>query len=290
MSHYIYKREEELKLLKNIIENNPKELWEDNLNDLRSYFLVYHLSSYRKNLVKVFDIKENDSVLEVGSSSGILTEELIKKSKNVFCVENDNDLKQISMERIKALKQDNFVNIKEFLFSNKKYDVITYVGSLRPYMILSGFSKAIPEFLKENLKHLNENGKIYIADDNRLGFKYISGFKDKVSKKFFRSLEENNMILSPKKMLSKMEWEEALNKLDDVKYEIYYPYPSFEFPKYIYSDLYQPNAGELNINGMNYNDFRLHFLNDDKVIENFNQEGIFKTISNAFLIEIIKEN
>ena len=103
MSHYIYKREEELQLLKNIIENNPKELWEDNLNDLRSYFLVYHLSSYRKNLVKVFDIKENDSVLEVGSSSGILTEELIKKSKNVFCVENDNDLKQISMERIKDL-------------------------------------------------------------------------------------------------------------------------------------------------------------------------------------------
>lgn len=290
MSSYIYEKDEEIKMLKNIIKNYPKDKWEEMAINNKSYFLISNLSSYRKNIVKFIDIKEENSILEVGSISGILTEELLKKTKNITCIEENDILKEISLDRLERSESIKFIDMRDFLNKDKKYDIITYFGSLRKYMLLLDYKKNITYFLKDNLKHLNEGGKIYIADDNRLGFKYISGYKDKISNKFFKSLEENNRALFPKNMLSRKEWETALLGIEGIRYNIYYPYPDYRFTKYIYSDYYMPSSSELTMNGMNYNDYRLLIFNDDKVMASFNEEGMFKNISNSFLIEIIKEN
>jgi 16S rRNA (adenine1518-N6/adenine1519-N6)-dimethyltransferase len=60
-------------------------------------------------IIKTADLKKQDTVLEIGAGTGILTKELAKKAKKVIAIEKDKNLIKILK---KELKKENIKNVE----------------------------------------------------------------------------------------------------------------------------------------------------------------------------------
>ena len=157
--------------LLNIVKNNKE--YDKTINETDSFAVFYHLSKNREFITEVMDISKNDSVLEIGSGCGEITGALAREAKEVTCID-------LSKRRslINAYKNRDNDNIKIYVGNyqdiklDNRFDVITLIGVFES-MLISCMEK------------LNENGRLYIAIENRLGAKYFSGCKeDHVGKEF----------------------------------------------------------------------------------------------------------
>lgn len=97
-------------------------------------------------IIEVSDIKNEDSILEIGPGQGALTTMLIDRVKNIICVEIDNDLEKIlqkkfsNKENFKLIMGDILeVDLKEYLSPHTK--VVANI----PYYITSPIINKIIE-------------------------------------------------------------------------------------------------------------------------------------------------
>lgn len=89
-----------------------------------------------RKIVQAFNPSENDLILEIGPGNGALTEELIKRSKNLILVEIDKDLIEELSSKFLGIKIIN-KDILECDFSKDFFDSkFRVIGNL-PYYITS---------------------------------------------------------------------------------------------------------------------------------------------------------
>ena len=150
------------------------------------WFLFYHLSKNREFITEVMDISKNDSVLEIGSGCGEITGALAREAKEVTCID-------LSKRRslINAYKNRDNDNIKIYVGNyqdiklDNRFDVITLIGVFEYSLYYMQDNDPFESMLISCMEKLNENGRLYIAIENRLGAKYFSGCKeDHVGKEF----------------------------------------------------------------------------------------------------------
>ncbi len=146
-------------------------------------------------IVKTAQIEKNDIVLEIGPGKGILTDEILKYTKNVLCFEVDKSLypylkgkygSSITLIENDVLKAD----WEKFLSKEKNYKIVSNL----PYQITSPFlfkliqfkdffSKIVIMIQKEVAERLNAkpNSKKYGVLSLKIGFyfnvKYEFGVK-----------------------------------------------------------------------------------------------------------------
>ena len=125
------------------------------------------------------DISKNDSVLEIGSGCGGITGALAREAKGVTCI-------YLSKRRslTNAYKNRDNDNIKIYVGNYQdiklEHILISYCNTF--YM---QDNDPFESMLISCMEKLNENGRLYIAIENRLGAKYFSGCKeDHVGKEF----------------------------------------------------------------------------------------------------------
>ncbi len=117
-----------------------------------------------KKITGYLDINDEDSVLEIGGGKGILTEELIKKTKNLTVIEIDTKL---YLHLKNKFTDVDIINDNVLHFYKLEYDKI--VGNL-PYSIIEGLMRilvnsdfklavfTVPrDFMKENFLGLLMN-------------------------------------------------------------------------------------------------------------------------------------
>ena len=87
-----------------------------------------------KKIINFSLIPENSNVIEIGPGRGILTEELLKRGCNIFCVEMDKELCDYLLEKFgKGIKIYN-EDILKFDISLLNFNEIYVIGNL-PYNI-----------------------------------------------------------------------------------------------------------------------------------------------------------
>ena len=132
------------------------------------------------------DISKNESLLEIGSGCGGITGALAREAKGVTCIylskrrsltnaykNRDNDNIKIYVGNYQDIKLDN------------RFDVITLIGVFEYSLYYMQDNDPFESMLISCMEKLNENGRLYIAIENRLGAKYFSGCKeDHVGKEF----------------------------------------------------------------------------------------------------------
>ena len=154
--------------LLNIVKNNRD--YDKIINETDSFAVFYHLSKNREFITEVMDISKNDSVLEIGSGCGAITKALAREAKEVTCID-------LSKRRslINAYKNRDNDNIKIYVGNyqdiklDKKFDVITLIGVFEYSMYYIGDENPYENMLKSCMERLKENGRLYIAIENRLG-------------------------------------------------------------------------------------------------------------------------
>jgi protein-L-isoaspartate(D-aspartate) O-methyltransferase len=107
-------------------------------------------------ILQALEIKETDTVLEIGTGSGYLTALLAKQAKRVVSVELYNDISQLAQQRLAGQKIQN-VTLETGDAANgwpahTPYDVIVFTGSL----------PMLPEIALEDLA---KGGRMFIVVD-----------------------------------------------------------------------------------------------------------------------------
>jgi 2-polyprenyl-3-methyl-5-hydroxy-6-metoxy-1,4-benzoquinol methylase len=251
--------------------------------------ILYHLSPMRKNIVLPMDLSKNDSVLEIGSGMGAITEPLAERVLEVDCVE----LSKIrSLANAYRNKNQKNITIHVGSFSKikytKTYDVIVLIGVLEYAELYMGAPDPFTGFLRTLHDLLKPEGKLYIAIENRLGVKYLAGNPEDHWGKAFIGIEGYSTEKKGAKTFSKSELEQLLKNSGYGKFYFFYPLPDYKLPKCIYSDEYLPKISDDIPANVVYDADSYRAFNEQKVLNTLKNTEDFKILSNSFLVEAVK--
>lgn len=257
------------------------------LSEHNEWAILYQLSSSRKNIVSVINIDKNQNVLEIGSGMGAITGALAEKANYVDCID-------LSKRRsyANAYRNQKYSNITihvgnfEDIILDKKYDIVVVIGVLEYAGSFLNSKEPYMQFLSNISNLLNDNGKVYIAIENKFGLKYFAGCNEDHLGRPFAGIEG----YSDKKVrtFSYSEISELLNiNFKDIYF--YFPFPDYKLPSVIYSEDYLPNETASIASYLNYDADRLLLFDEEKVYKNIKTLEDWKMFSNSFLIEAVKK-
>ncbi len=253
------------------------------------YKITEALSHLRANCIEWLPIGENDSVCEIGSGYGAITEFLCERAKHVTAIELEEEKNLVNRARNQRAKNLTCITgsfdeaTKEF---TEQFDYILLIGSLECLARYRKEQQSYPDMLAAISAHLKPQGKLVIATANKFGLKYFAGCREAHSKQFFDSLEDNdkNVHLFTKKSL-----EETLHASGLPYTEVYYPYPDYQYAMSIFSDEYLPQPGDIINVAYNWDKDRLKLFDEAKVYDNIVKEGMFAEFANSFVVVASRE-
>ncbi len=278
----IYKDYEE-DIEKYINQYDSSEYYKIIQNDKRTN-IVNVFSEMKSNIIKWYPFEKNKKMLEIGSNYGEITCELVKKCNDITLIEFSKKKAECISKRL-----EDADNVKIFVCTSlkeisleEKYDYITLLG-IAEYAKQIGF-KNLEELILWAQNHLTEEGKIFLAIDNKFGVRNLAGTtrnKDEVPFASFKPYIEKNYEL-----YGKTEIENILKKNNITNYKFYYPVPNYNLTHLIYTDKYMPKKA----------DYNLYYREDEEILFNelnFMYEAIknekFDLFTNSYLIEINKK-
>ena len=245
--------------------------------------ILYHLSKQRGNIIEWYPFKKGSELLEIGAGCGAITGTLAKKAEKVTCIELSKRRSLINANRNKEFDNIEIIvgDFKKIEFE-KKFDYITLIGVLEYAPSFTDAVKPFHEILSYVKSLLNENGKLFIAIENRFGLKYWAGAREDHTGRFFESIDgylENSSV----RTFSKNELTDILKDVGFNKIQNYYPIPDYKFPFQIFSDNRLPKIGELRGLIHNYDQHRIELFDENKAFDSIVSNNEFSFFANSFL-------
>jgi hypothetical protein len=272
--------------LLSIVKNHPTKEFTSIIQEKAEWPFLYHLSYLRENTVEWLPIKATDKVLEIGSGCGAITGAISKKCKELTCVELSEKRSLINAYRNKeqkniTIKLGNFTDVETEL--DHDYDYILLIGVFEYAVSYMGTDTPYEDFLKIIKKHLDVDGRMVIAIENKFGLKYWAGCREDHLGTFFSGLEDYRSE-DYVRTFTKPGLEKLFYKAEMKEYSFYYPYPDYKFAASIYSDEYLPKEGELTQNLRNFDRNRMQLFDESKVYSSIIKDGLFPEFSNSFMV------
>lgn len=258
------------------------------MEEKKSWPVFYHLSAQRENIVEFLPISREDKVLEVGSGCGAITGALARKAGEVTCVDLSKKRSTINAYRHGECENvtihvGNFKDIEPDLPAD--YDYICLIGVFEYGQSYIGGEKPFVDFLNILKKHLQSDGRIIIAIENKYGLKYFAGCMEDHLGTYFSGIE-NYAAGGGVHTFSRNGLEEIFKECGVEKYHFYYPYPDYKFMTTLYSDKKLPGLGELSNNLRNFDRDRMLLFHEKNAFDGLCKDGLFPVFSNSYLVVI----
>lgn len=232
-----------------------------------------------ENILNWYPFTQNSTILYIEKEKNKNIRSLLsKKAKSLTILE----LNEFENSSINELQNINIV--KSIVEITEKYDYIIMLGVLEnsKEIIKEDDSEVkLMNFVKERL---NEQGKILLAVDNRLGVKYIVGNKSEYCNKVYDTIKNE---YKTSRMFSKTELENILKNVGFKYRKNYYPLPDYKNTNVIYTDDRLPEAHDSKINyNPIYEEGSLIVQDETILLKQFIKEGDFIKYTNSYLIEL----
>ena len=273
-----------------IVKTRRENEYDSVIEGERSWSILYHLSHIRENVAAWLPLNASHSVLEIGSECGAITGVLSAMAGHVTCIDLSKKRSEINAYRHRECDNieilvGNFKEIEPEL--EEKYDYVTLIGVLEYADLYIGGENAFTAMLKTAAGHLIEDGKLFIAIENKYGLKYFAGCKEDHTGKYFEGIEgycgEHGVQTFGRRQLKELLHEAGM------KTRFYYPYPDYKLPHTIYSDAYLPSPGELRTNIRNFDADRIVSFDEGKVFDSLIRDHMFPDFANSFAVVAAKE-
>ena len=257
----------------------------------------YHFSNKRINFLESLKdvLPKNADVLEIGSGCGTITRWLGEQYHSVDALEGNAQRAGITRYRTKDL--DNVqVYCGNLLATgfDKKYDVITLIGSLE-YIPLydtehDDSKEACTALLTRLRGALKENGILLVAIENKFGAKYFSGCKEDHTGKEFEGIigypEKTPVTFTRNKI------ESIISNSGFIYNQFYHVFPDYKLTETIIPE----NSETLSLYPQNwirtpfedYSGKRLNLFPDTLFITSIVDSGLMWQFSNSFVIVAAK--
>lgn len=241
--------------LLDLVKSHPNGDYTEVLSNDDRWEVLYNLSPIRQNLVEWMNLDDCKSILEVGAGCGALTVCYAKKAHSIDAIETDDKLREVGQERTKKLTNVSWHSGLDSV-AGKLYDVISLVGV-----------DDLQEQLKDIEAFANENTKVIVAIDNKMGLKFLAGAK--------HTCEKTYSIVEIMKLLGESDFEYS---------KIYYPFPDYRLPGVIFSQGYKPIAGDIRNVVDQYHENRYVTFDEEVMFDQLIKDGQFEYFANSFLV------
>uniref|UniRef100_UPI003FF0F2C7 hypothetical protein n=1 Tax=Roseburia hominis TaxID=301301 RepID=UPI003FF0F2C7 len=271
---------EVLKELYETIKQNSKADYAGIIEQQASYPYLYHLSQIRENLISFLPFGGDMRVLECNPECGALTGKLLAMTGGVTVLAESELQEKILRERFMEPQEREKLDIRRLLPEHGRFDAILIAGHFYRW------EKQLP-VLRELLA---PGGKLYVADANRIGLKYLAGCQEEYCGGYFTGIDgypDAAAVGRSGRSYSRAEYTGLLQAAGFGSLTFYYP--DHKFPSVIYSDEWLPQKGELAEGRSNYDRDRVACFNERVMFDSLLEEGVFQTFSNSFLIEAVQE-
>ena len=260
---------------------------EEMIKKTDSWPFFYHFSKTRENILNWYPFERNASVLEVGSGCGALTGMLCAKCEEVTAL--DLSLKRSEINAWRHKECDNLQIVvsdleKHVKQTHKKYDYIIMVGVFEYVGAYINCNDPYGYTLNLLNTLLKPDGMMLIAIENRFSAKYFSGVSEDHLGTYYSSIEgyKDNMV----RTFNPKEWQNLLSENSFDEYRVFYPYPDYKFPLFIYSEEMLPAKHDLKQNYINTERERFLVFNEEKFYDSLIGTDYYRDFSNSFLFEI----
>ena len=273
---------EVLKELYETIKQNSKADYAGIIEQQASYPYLYHLSQIRENLISFLPFGGDMRVLECNPECGALTGKLLAMTGGVTVLAESELQEKILRERFMEPQEREKLDMRRLPPAHGRLDAILIAGHFYRW------EKQLP-VLRELLA---PGGKLYVADANRIGLKYLAGCQEEYCGGYFTGIDgypDAAAVGRSGRSYSRAEYTGLLQAAGFGSLTFYYPYPDHKFPSVIYSDEWLPQKGELAEGRSNYDRDRVACFNERVMFDSLLEEGVFQTFSNSFLIEAVQE-
>ncbi len=289
------------------------------LQDGSDAYLLRHLTPIRKNLIEWLDFSKDERVLELGASTGILTELLCERAKETRAVseyasegyinrlrnrnhknltivapkvESPLDLSSLPQPSLEDAMPEEEGCYDTVVIIDPKPALCDYLSTVAPNFDapLASSGKRIHEIdfilslLRYAEKMLTPEGRLIFAVTNRTGLQYFAGATDNVSPRLFDSIAgdgTHNGGFSLTKNAVCRAFEEAGFAM---KPHFYYPTPDHVYPTQIFSEDYLPGVGDIRPTSACYERSRYRLFDEKKAFDALCQDGLFETFANSYLV------
>lgn len=260
-------------------------MYEDSLNNNDISAMVYNnISCIQQNIINWYEFKNKKSVLEIGSSYGLITDFLCDNFERVVSIDwHKKRAETVSKVLNNKINLEIIVGKLNQIQLNEKFDYITFFPNYPEYEEL-GFEK-LEDILKYLKNYLEDDGVILFATDNKFGIKNFVGASYYNENNIGSAIEKSYSKINP--MLSKSMIERILLNCGLNNYRFFYPLPDFHEPSVIFSDEYLPKKNDSKLMyPLNYLDDSKIVFNENKILMQIANENMFSFFANSYLIEI----
>ncbi|WP_190285962.1 MULTISPECIES: bifunctional 2-polyprenyl-6-hydroxyphenol methylase/3-demethylubiquinol 3-O-methyltransferase UbiG [unclassified Pantoea] len=139
----------------------------------------YHLTSKRSNLLRPFTGNfKGKRILEIGCGCGAITRFIAETGADIVAVEGSKRRASITRNRCKNLENVTVINSSsEKIPDIGEFDYVLLIGVLEYAQCFLG-SDGQSSLLSFCKKRLKGDGSLFVAIENQLGMKYLSGAKE----------------------------------------------------------------------------------------------------------------
>ena len=263
---------------------------EEFMPHMKSWATEYHFSRKRHLVLRPFEIKPGHKVLELGSGCGAITRYLAELGAEVTAVEGE-----LSRAKVAAKRCEGYENVK-FLVDDltslrleEKYDWVLLIGVLE-YSEKYGVTANKPlEYLNLVKRHLEENGTLLVAIENKLGIKYLNGAGEDHNGKLFYGPQDlyadRDVTTWGKSELSQYL---VAAGFDNIKF--FTAFPDYKLPKAIFSEnvdtVYNFRPEELlhYSRSLDYRGANTRNYDESLVMGSLRKNRLFTEFGNSFVI------
>ena len=167
----------EKKLLEIVSSANDRSTFSNEfLPFMTDWPIEYHLSRKRHLILRSLNIRPGDRVLELGCGCGAITRYLLEIGAKVTAVEGELTRAAVAAKRCEGFDTIQFI-ADDFLNLSlpEKYDWVLMIGVLEYSQKYGKKTDRQGEYLQIAKQHLNSNGTLVIAIENKIGIKYLNG-------------------------------------------------------------------------------------------------------------------
>ena len=275
--------EQEKECIKNYIEKDNQELYENKFGENVTEYELYHLSTVSQNLINWYPFNTKDTVLQIGGDLGELTQVFCNNCEKVVTIEPNIEKAKAIAKRYENRENLEIIvgNINDIILE-EKFSIITIIGNNPKIKLKDNIQK-----LERNLK---ENGKFIIAVDNKFGLRYFMGNPENILNKKFESLIGYNNEPEKIESFTKSSLEQIFNSIG-YKYTFYYPLPDYKMPNVIFSEKQKAKYNSIDKYNPYYKENSTIIANEIDVYREIlkTDQQMFEFFTNSFLIILEKE-
>ncbi|WP_445956145.1 class I SAM-dependent methyltransferase [Yeosuana sp.] len=276
----------------NIIKNaRDLSIFSDELiEQIYDWPTEYHFSPLRHNLLRHFEFKSTDRILELGCGCGAITRQLGESGAAITAIEGSKQRAKCASSRTRDLPNVNVYcsDFQKISFDNQ-FNYVTLIGVLEYSTIFFSEEdplKACLEIIKSALK---PDGKLIIAIENRLGLKYFMGYSEDHGGAPFSGIQDL-YTNETAKTLGKEELLVLLKQSNFENINFQYPFPDYKIPEVLFfesafkSEKFSPSDIICQMTSRDYSRKTIPLFSENLVWPIIDSNKLISQLSNSFLV------